>query len=610
MTTWLGGIAYGLGLTGYTGALRRLGVNPYLRWVTALLIQILLLYGFAMGGQLTLGIRVVTGLGWGLAALWFLLGLFHRGQLPFVGLHLFDFWMVALGWAMAAVLAHSPLVHYDNFSHWAVMVKFLYFTGRLPGAADHLISFTSYPPATALLITQFLHWTHFSEGLMLVAQFGLIWAAAYAVFAVLRDRTRALTAMILCLTIATSLVFNVAIRLNNLLVDLVLPLLAVAGLAGVFVYRRRPWLLWPHVALFTAGLLLVKNSATFYVVVLAGYALVVSWQNSRGWARVRQWSGAVVALSAGAGPFLLWQHHVQTTFTLSKHEISAQAYQHQLAGESPQMLLRIGQHFLRHVLDWHQLSTQGLLLINAVLLGAWLIIWLVNGHHNRLWATVLLIDGLMLLYDASLLGMYVLSMPYAEAILLDGIERYRASVVILGLFIGAMVLVRVIDATFYEQTFEKRDSRSFASIMSKNAYQLSTLVAGFFAVTLMYSEITGTTFTNRMNHNTLPRQLARTSRPWHHLNHRKVLVVDEQAVDVDDYYAGYVGRYYYFTDQAVGQENFMLSPAAFDRVIQHYDYVVIPEHHRTFTVLTQKVYHQHVVTGLYRVHRHTLERQD
>nr|WP_304054167.1 ABC transporter permease [Levilactobacillus namurensis] len=607
---WLGGASYLIGLLGYTGSLRRLGVSPYLRWITAMLLQILLLYGAAMLGQLRLGIYGVTGLGVVLWGTWQILGLFHRGSLPFEGIHLFDFWMLGLGGAMVEVLARSPLVHYDNFSHWAVMVKFLVFSGHLPAATDHLISFTSYPPATALFITQFVTWVGFSEGAMLVAQFLLIWAAAYAVFAVLRDRTRALTAMILCFTIAGSLVFNVAIRLNNLLVDYVLPILTVAALAGIFAYRTRPWLLCGHVAVFSAALLLVKNSATFFVVVIAGAFLVTLLKTNRtGWALPGNLLRFAGTMGVASLPFLLWQWHVHATFTVSKHEISAQAYRHQLTSESPATILKIARKFGEQILNPQSLSTQGILLLNILLVGAWVVIRLGNRRRNPLLKTAAWLDGMFGLYYLSLLGMYVLSMPYAEAILLDGFERYMGSVVILGLYLGAMVFVRVLDATFYEQNFEKRNSRSFATIMSKNAYQLSTLVAGFFAITLMYSEITGTNFTNRMNQQTLPLQLQRCSRPWTHLNHQKVLVVDPHATDVNDYYAGYVARYYYFTDRAVGQENFMVSPAAFRQIVQQYDYVVIPEFHRTFTVLTQKVYHQRVITGLYRVTPQRLLRQ-
>ncbi|GEO67484.1 ABC transporter permease [Levilactobacillus spicheri] len=601
---WLGLVFYGLGLMGYNATYRRLGVSPYLSWLTDMLTQILLLYVFAMLGWLNLGIWVVTLLGIGMLVIWTVLGRLGKGAVPFEGLHVFDLWMIGLGLAMANVLGHSPLIHYDNFSHWAVMVKFLTFTGHLPGAHDAIISFTSYPPATALFMTQFVHWVGFSEGAMLIAQFLLIWAASYSVFAVLRDRSRVLTSFLLCLTIAVSYVFNINIRLNNLLVDYVLPVLAVAGLVGVYVYRRRPWLQAAHVSLVGAVLLLVKNSAAFFVVVLVGYLLTSLIRQAQGrWWRQTLTVLGRLALTVGTMvlPFLWWEWHVKTTFTESKHEISAQAYSQQLAHEGTRAVYKIGQRFLDQIFSQQSLSTKGILLINVVLLVSWLLLRVVSHQRTPLVKLALLLDVIFILYYGSLFGMYILSMPYAEAITLDGFERYMSSTVVLNLFIGAMVLAYYLDTALYEQDFTKRDLRAFKSIRTKNAYQLGSFLMIFFAIIMMYSEINGTTFTNRMNRSTLPIQLARTGKPWTHYSHRRVLLVDPHPGDVDSYYAGFLANYYFFTDKGVGQENFMESPSAFKQNIQRYQYVAVPEYHHTFTVMMRHAYHQNVRTGLFKV---------
>ncbi|HJE45588.1 ABC transporter permease [Levilactobacillus namurensis] len=606
--TWVLGLGvYSLGVLGYNATVRRLGVSPYLSWITVFLVQIILLYGFAMVGWLTPGIWVITLVGVALLLYWWLLGFWGKGALPFEGLHLFDGWMVGLGLVMVQVLGHSPLVHYDNFSHWAVMVKFLTFTGHLPGAHDTIISFTSYPPATALFITQFVHWVGFSEGAMLIAQFLLIWAASYSVFAVLRDRTRALTSFLLCLTIAVSYVFNINIRLNNLLVDYVLPILTVAGLVGVYVYRQKPGLQCGHVALVGAVLLLVKNSATFFVVVLASYFLGMLWTTRprlvqrwpRRWASVwGRFTGTLVVLAL---PFLWWEWHVTHTFTVSKHEISAAAYRQQLQHEGNGTVLKLGHQFLKQVVNGQSLSTQGILLINGLLLGCYILIRWRSHQKNPLLKTLVAVDVIFGLYYASLFGMYVLSMPYAEAIRLDGFERYMGSTVILALFIGAMVLSRTIDYAFYEQEFAKRDLRAFRSIVTKNAYQMGSFLMIFFAIIMMYSEINGTKFTNQMNRGTLPVQLVQIASPSTQLTHRRVLLVDPHPGDVDSYYSGFLANYYFFTNHGVGQENFMESPAQFKQNVQRYQYIAIPEYHHTFTVMMRKTYHQEIRTGWFKV---------
>jgi len=610
--TWLGLIIFIIALIGYNGTLRYLGISPYLAWITAILVQILLLYSFAMFQLLRLGIWLTTGLGMVLFGLRLLLGFLGKGRLKFEGLHTFDLWMAVLGLAMANVLYHSPLIHYDNFSHWAVMVKFLTFEGRLPGAHDALISFTSYPPATALWITQFVTLTKFSDGTMLVAQFLLIWAASYTVFGVLRDRTRSLMSLTLCFTIAVTYVFNIAIRLNNLLVDYVLPIITIAALVGIYTYRKHPGVLMVHTAIFVASLLLVKNSAAFFVIIIACYYLYTLIKYTTGawlrrtWRVIYRW---IVAIGVGVLPFMWWERHVHQTFTVSKHEISAHAYKHQLNTEGSAKILKVGHKMVMQLLNLNSLSVQGIILINATLLIAWLLIHFISHKKTNLIKVVILLDVIFVIYFGSLFGMYALSMPYDEAIVLDGYERYMSSTVILNLLIGAMMLVRAMDIALYEQRFEKRNFKTFRSIITKNFYQMSTFILLIFSIIMMLSEINGTNFSNRYNRNTIPQQFKRIAQPWLHYNRTKILVVDPHAGDVDSYYAGFVAHYYFFTNHATAQENFDESPAQFRQTLQHYRYVAIPEYHHTFTVMMQHSYHQKGVrTGFFKVTKHGLQR--
>ncbi|AVK64610.1 ABC transporter permease [Lactobacillus sp. CBA3606] len=608
----IGFIFFSLALIGYSSAMRWLHVNPYLTWITGILVQIMLLFGFAMLGWLRLGIWLVTSFGVILLILRLSLGYFGKLAFKYEGWHLFDGWMIVLGLAMASVLIHSPLIHYDNFSHWATIVKFLTYTGHLPGAHDAIISFTSYPPATALFITQFVTFVGFNAGTMLVAQFGLIWAASYAIFATLRDRTRGLNSMLLCLAIAISYVFNINIRLNNLLVDYVLAILTMAALVGIFIYRNRPRIQAAHVALFSGSLLLVKNSAAFFVALIAGYYLYTLFTQTP----AGPWFKRTIKLSAtflgtilvAALPFIWWEIHVHLTFTNSKHEISAQAYQSQLSQDGWQGFLKIGQQFVHQIFNLGSLSTQGLLGLNLLLIGAWAIIKYGCHHPNNLFKHLGWLDLISLLYYFSLLGMYVFSMPYAEAITLDGFERYMSTVVVLNLLIGAIWLVRVMDETFYEQDFAHRSPEAFRSIITKTTYQLTTFLMLFFAVIMMYSEINGTNFTNHYNRRTLPVKLTKIAQPWTHLNKTKLLIVDPQKVEVTTYYAGYLANYYFFTSNATGQAVFSKSRTAFKQNLSQYDYVAIPKYDQSFTLGIHKSYHQTIRTGFYRIHAHRLQK--
>lgn len=608
----LGFLFLALSLIGYSSTLRLLHVNPYFTWITSILVEIMLLYCFAMLNLLRLGIWTVTLLGVLLLIARLILGYMGKVSIHHEYLHLFDVWMVFLGTVMALVLLHSPLIHYDNFSHWATIVKFLYYNGHLPGVADTIISFTSYPPATALFITQFVTFTGFHEGTMLVAQFILIWAASYTIFASLKDRSRGLNSMILCLAIALSYVFNINIRLNNLLVDYVLAIITVAALVGIFVYKKRPKMLTFHVALFSGTLLLIKNSAAFFVAIIAIYYLYTIIKQTKAGSLLKK-GLKVTSLFSGtylmaAIPFIWWEIHVHSTFTSSKHEISASAYQSQLAHDGLKGFLSIGQAFLHQIFNLGSLSTQGLILINIGLISAWAIIKYAFNHPNNLFKLLGWLDLITLLYYGSLLGMYVLSMPFAEAITLDGFERYMSTVIILNLFIGILCIVYVIDETYYEQDISKRSPRNFQSIWSKNSYQLATFLTMFFAIIMMYSEINGTNFTNNYNRRTLPVMLTKVANPWTKQNNTKILIVDPQKVEVVTYYTGYLANYYFFTNNATGQATFSKSKVKFKKDLNQYKYVVIPKYDKSFTHGTTKFYHQKIKTGFYRIHKNHLQK--
>src|SRR5699024_877100 len=126
-------------------------------------------------------------------------------------------------------------------------------------------------------------------------------------------------------------------------------------------------------------------------------------------------------------PFLWWSWHVKTTFTkVAKHQISTQAYQQQLSHESKAVILKIVNKFINQIVSLNSLSTQGVLLINLLLLTAWLFIRLIIRQKNNLGQVLLALDLSFVVYYLSVLAMYLVSMPYQEAIQLDGSERYLA----------------------------------------------------------------------------------------------------------------------------------------------------------------------------------------
>lgn len=603
-------------LIGYQRILRRSGVSPYLTWITIFWSQTLVLYIGAMVNLLPAFMIGVSGLGIALLLVDIILIVMKRWVPLGIELHLFDVWMACMGLLLGIAIYHSLMVHYDNFSHWATMVKFLYTNGQLPtaGGADQIISFTSYPPAMALFINYFVHLVGFSEGSMLLGQFIYIWAALYSVFAFLKDKTRSLLAAILVLTIAVTMIFNVEIRFNNLLVDYVLAVVALAGLTGVYVYQKRPTLQMIHVMLAASNLLLIKNSGAFFVALIFVYYAYTLFVNRTRRASRRQKVMAgfqnflrwLMGLGISYLPFYLWSRHVKQSFTTSKHEISAAAYGQQLQQESGQYFSEIAHKMLQANAHLSSLSTRGFILFNVVLLVTWIVLKML-GHRNRLLKMALLFDGIFMIYYFSMYVMYIVSMPYAEAIQLAGFERYMSTIVILLLLLSAATLVITLDESFYEQDFEKRNLRSFSSLTAKKAYQMGAMFCFFFSVIGINSEIGGMHFNDKFNQNALPLKLKALSHDEMQLNQCHILVVDAKQEEVDSYYAAFVGKYYFFSPNVEAREAFDMSPQELKELNDSYDYVVIPNEHETYSKLMDKAYHQKVKTGLFKTEKNGLK---
>lgn len=597
-------ILFALSYWGFANLAEIAGFPRQLKWLVASAGLINLLYIFAMLDQLEMGYWILlTGgiicqlIRWGLV-------LSKKWQPNFADerVHLYDFWMLLVGILFAVQLLKSPLIHYDNYSHWAVMVKYLHFTGHLPDATQKLITFTSYLPGSSLFIAYVIRFLGYGSGTMLLGQFFLIWSAIGSLFAVLPDQRRRLNQLVICIAIGFSMMANISIRTNNLLVDYLLATFTAGGLAGIWALRQKPLLQLLYFYLMASSLLLIKNSGSFFVLVLLVYLLALK----------KKWTWRLADL-AGAGiaflPFWTWQQHVKAVFPNAvNHAINIQHYENALAGQSQSDLISLGDRILDHLLSWKTMSTREWVLINVYGLLLFIVVNLVLKKKQPILWTVFVLDVMIGLFYLSLYATYAVTMTKKEAMSLNGFERYMSTVIIIAILsMGALTAV-VIDRCYVEQNIEKRDIKSYKSIFFKNLYQMASLVLLVFSIIAMLSETNGLAYNTRLAKKELPVKLAKTAKEETQLNHKKILLVDAEAGNVDDNYDYYLGRDWFFSDQVTAREAFDMSAEDFKNYVYRYDYVVLPVKHQTFSSLTDQAFQEKVTTGLYQVTAGGLEK--
>lgn len=161
------------------------------------------------------------------------------------------------------IFLHIYLNHYDNYSHWATIVKFLYTEGRLPDVYDTIIAYTYYPMGSSLLVYFAAYLVGYTDSVLIIGQFALILSCLYGMFSVVRDSSRALILAMLFNIIATFNHFNKVIRMNNIPGDFLLTLLSLARIASIYKMRQNLKAMSIYTLLVVSALTLVKSSAIF-----------------------------------------------------------------------------------------------------------------------------------------------------------------------------------------------------------------------------------------------------------------------------------------------------------------------------------------------------------
>lgn len=488
----------------------------------------------------------------------------------------------ALGLAfLIASLIDTKFVHYDNFSHWAVVVKSMLIENQIPNATTAIIDFKSYPLGSSAFLYYFCRVVGNSEGVMLIGQGVLLTACFYAVFGVIRDQKRFLLSALLGLGCAALAFFNISIRVNNLLVDFLLPALALAALGSLSAeqasFRSRCLSVVPVLGL----LVITKNTGIFFAALVYVFLLyrAVKLRNELEKPRPYVWL-ALAAIAASLLPLVLWNFHTALAFPgdTSKFSYDLGALTALKIDKTPEQIRAITSLFLKTAVSLNLRATQGILLFNALALTAYFIARFALKKRWKLLKVLLTLDIALVLYYAGILGMYIVSMPLEEALRLAGFDRYASSMVLL--FIGALSMCAVSDVeqSFYIQQGERRDVRAFKSLTSKNIYQAATIVLTLAAAMVLVSEFNGMNSIKAAYDTTLPAKVeAMVGDNWTREDDstRYLFYATDTNEQVTNYYLPYVGRYFLFASQVDAVSAF--DEAAFMGQIQTYDKFVILE---------------------------------
>ena len=326
------------------------------------------------------------------------------------------------------------LIHYDNYSHWGLIVRVLFDFDRLPNFENNYVMFKGYQPGSACFIYLMGLLCGKKDYVMILGQNYLVFAYFTVLFNYIKNKKDILKALLLvCFYIF--IVVTSGISYNNLLVDTLIGVMLIVGLLIVNYYKDDFKKVFLYVLPITIYLLLVKNIGLVLAGFICLYILFISYKEKKLVEGIKYvfYIGLILLLV-----LFIWNSHVSLVYghwaLNTKHSLSLQNIYTSLKAIGFTNILSFIKMYMINLFKLsNNLPNVYMLVLNIVGI---IFISLVKDKKKVL-NYLLLLNGIYLFYYLLLGVMYIFSMPWEEAKVLAGYIRYMMTIVdvIIGLFI-------------------------------------------------------------------------------------------------------------------------------------------------------------------------------
>lgn len=355
-------------------------------------------------------------------------------------------------------LVDEKYYSFDNFTHWGLVVKNMYYDSAFPNFQDPVIYFQSYPLGSAGFIWYVCRCVGYSEGITMFAQNALILSCVLPFFMLARQVKYGkgiayITAGLMCV-IGVCGGSNMANGPFHLLVDKLLAYIAIAAFVIVYHYRKQLEKGMICVLPLLTLVIVVKNSGIMWVAAIFCEAIYF-WlkYNHHDRKQIRLMSLLIVVPALFR---FLWDKHVDMVFAsgdLSYHAMSAENYSATLTNKSVEDIKMISTMFADRVFTW-----KNPMIMLAVVFAVLFVIccFLDREILKKTDGLFLLFYSLVvyIIYQVGNFVMYLVSMPMYEAAYLAGYERYVATVE--WFFLGIVVMTLLVIMMNIDSTADRR----------------------------------------------------------------------------------------------------------------------------------------------------------
>lgn len=348
--------------------------------------------------------------------------------------------VVYMGWRLYSIYP----THYDNFSHWLTVTKYLFKYDELPSFKSNMIQFQAYPTGTAGFIYYTLRLFGFREDIILLSQNVLMIVFFLPLTAYAENNKDNKFLSWVAVMIALLVMMAHLSVFQSLLVD---DLLAFCGLGGVSMalYYRKDIKKALYCAIpICAFLVLVKNSGFFFVLPISILLIILATRQKAG--GKFYWKVAFLTVLLPIFLFFLWTKHVSLVFETgmeTKHAMSVASYLDVLSNQDTSAITGRFLEIIRRMVEWSNHKVRSMVFTLIISLFVLLLTFYRSKDLLIRYCLSILFSAIFtyFLWAVSLTGMYTFSMKGIEAETYAGFTRYLDTIV---LFIHGMFFVCIL----------------------------------------------------------------------------------------------------------------------------------------------------------------------
>lgn len=501
-----------------------------------------------------------------------------KNKIQIISIGLFPYIFIGISIIFLSSSVQFRLQHYDNFSHWAVIVKYLLTNHTLPTIEDTIISFQEYPLGTTSFIYYVCFFLGRKEGMMLLAQNLLILSCFYAMFGVIQEKKRFFLYSFLAMGGTFLSYLNLTIRINNLLVDFLLPLLTLAMFSVIYRYENDKKMTAILLIPMLGFMMMIKSTGIIFAIIVILYYL---WNTLRK-RQNRNWKTCLILVGVIGIVFLpkiSWNYHLNTDLAGIENKFAIETENKEHMPVEKEQYQEVIQVYLQTIFNKNSRATQSFFFFQVIAIVGYCYGKYIWKKWWNLGKIIILMDFVVVLYYIGILGLYLFSMPADEALRVAGMERYACSIIVL--FVGTLFLCATIDIerSFYIKLGENGDSyQAFYSPQTKKNYQRAVLVTLAIGLNFLYSELSGLWVIQKEYSNSLAgKMVGVTGDNWgkegeKNQNHYYIVASNKNG-EVESYAVSYTAKYFLFAENVTVTDK--LEERELEKIGEEYNYLVV-----------------------------------